>query len=224
VLESSCGQKFAAEGRAHGRRAGRPAAARHGVAGSPGRPVRRRPARRPRTSGRASRRGPPRQPVLRRIMPTSSGFASEAHRRATEDGRAREAYGGGFGSGAARIQHRLLAGRLCRRRPEPSRRSPVGHRGQHFPARGRGGDVALPPSPPPSFGREHGRRVSRRASPVPPGLGRFAAAGGRRATPGRCRTPATPPGRRRPSPGRSSEPRSPSCHQVWEPLPRNGDV
>jgi hypothetical protein len=35
--------------------------------------------------------------------------------------------------------------------------------------------------------------------------------------------PATPPGRSRPSPGRSSEPRSPSCHQVWEPLPRNGD-
>jgi hypothetical protein len=33
-----------------------------------------------------------------------------------------------------------------------------------------------------SFGREHGRRVSRRASPVQPGLGRFAAVVGRRAT------------------------------------------
>jgi hypothetical protein len=34
----------------------------------------------------------------------------------------------------------------------------------------------------PSFGFEHGRRLRRRASPVRPGLGRFAAAGGRRAT------------------------------------------
>jgi hypothetical protein len=60
---------------------------------------------------------------------------------------------------------------------------------EHVPARGRGGDVALPPSPPPSFGREHWRRVRRRASPVPPALGRFAAGGGRRATPGRRRPP-----------------------------------
>jgi hypothetical protein len=60
------------------------------------------------------------------------------------------------------------------------RRSVIGV--EHFPARGRGGDVAPSPSPRSSFGREHGRRVRRRASPLPPGLGRFAAAGGRRAT------------------------------------------
>jgi hypothetical protein len=60
------------------------------------------------------------------------------------------------------------------------RRSVIGL--EHSPARGRGG--ALAPSPPSSFGREHGRRVRRRASPVQPGLGRFAAAGGSRATPG----------------------------------------
>jgi hypothetical protein len=43
------------------------------------------------------------------------------------------------------------------------RRSVIGV--EHFPARGRGGDVALSPSPPPSFGREHGRRARRRRRP-----------------------------------------------------------
>jgi hypothetical protein len=120
---------------------------------------------------------------------------ANAHRRATEDGRAREAGGGGFGAGAARIQHRLLGGRLCRRgRSHPGgRRSVIGV--EHFPARGRGGDVARSPSPPSSFGREHGRRVRRRASPVPPGLGRFARPEVV-APPGRWRTPATPRGGR----------------------------
>jgi hypothetical protein len=186
-------------------------------------PVRRRPARRPRTSGRASRHGPPHQPVPRRIRPTSAGFASECPPSSDEDGRAREAGGGGFGAGAAHIQHRPLGGRLCRRRPEPpgGRRSVIGV--EHFPARGRGGDVALSPSPPSSFGRQHRRRVGRRASPLPPGLvvspqpelvAQPQAVADR---------PAQSPGRSRTSPGRSSEPRSPSCHQVWEPLPRNGD-
>jgi hypothetical protein len=113
-LESRCGQRFAAQSRAQGRRAGRP--------GWPvrRRPVRRRPARRPRTSGRASRRGPP----------TPAGTATDradivglrernAHRRATDDGRARQAGGGGFGAGAAHIQHRPLAGRPCRRSAGP---------------------------------------------------------------------------------------------------------
>jgi hypothetical protein len=67
------------------------------------------------------------------------------------------------------------------------RRSVIGV--EHFPAPGRGGDVALSPTPPSSFDREHERRASRRASPLRPGLGCFAAARGRRATPGRLRTP-----------------------------------
>jgi hypothetical protein len=135
-------------------------------------------------SGRASRRGPPRASRYCdgcRHRPVSRAHAD---RRATGDGRAREAGGGGFGSGAARIQHRPLGGRLCRRRPEPipavagrssgSNTSPPAaaaatSRLRHRPLR-------------PSFGFEHGRRLRRRAWPVRPGLGRFAAAGGRRAT------------------------------------------
>jgi hypothetical protein len=66
------------------------------------------------------------------------------------------------------------------------RRSVIGV--EHFPARGRGGDVALSPSPPSSFGRERGRGASRRATTVQPGLSFFAAAGGRRAT-RPCRAP-----------------------------------
>jgi hypothetical protein len=95
---------------------------------------------------------------------------------------------------------------------------------EHFPARGRGGDVALSPSPPSSFGRQHGRRVRRRASPGQPGL--VVSPQPEIVAPPQAvaERPATPPGRSRPSAGRSSEPRSPPCHQVWKALPRNGDL
>jgi hypothetical protein len=166
--------------------------------------------------------------------PTPAGTATDhadivglrernAHRRATEDGRAHEAGGGGFGSRAARIQHRPLGGRLGRLRPEPSRRSPVGLGGERFLRPRPRRDVALPPSPPPSFGREHGRRLRWRASPLRPGLGRFAAAGGRRATPACWRPPGQvawafasfAPGERA---------KSPSSHQVWSLYPGMGTV
>jgi hypothetical protein len=93
------------------------------------------------------------------------------------------------------------------------RRSVIGV--EHFPARGRGGDVA--PSPPQSFGREHRRRVSRRGSPVPPGLGRFATAGGRRATPGRWRTPGHAPLVLATFARALTRATSPSRHQAWTP-------
>jgi hypothetical protein len=164
-LESRCGQRFAAESRAQGRRAGRPAAARRGVAGSPvGRfgvgPLGGHGQR----SGQPART-PPRQPVLRR-MPTSAGFAS-ACRPSSDRGRPRSRgrrWWLRIGSGA----HPAPPARRSALPPSAGahpggRRSVIGV--EHFPARGRGGDVALSPSPPPSFGRKHGRRARRRRRP-----------------------------------------------------------
>jgi hypothetical protein len=149
-LESRCGQRFAAESRAHGRRPGRPAAARRGVAGSPvGRfgvgPLGGHGQR----SGQPART-PPRQPVLRR-MPTSAGFAS-ACRPSSDRGRPRSRgrrWWLRIGSGA----HPAPPARRSALPPSAGahpggRRSVIGV--EHFPARGRGGDVAPSPSPPPS--------------------------------------------------------------------------
>ena len=72
------------------------------------------------------------------------------------------------------------------------RRSVIGV--EHFPARCGGGDVALSPSPASSFGRQHGRRLSRRASPCRLGSVVSPQPGGRRPKAVADR-PATPPGR-----------------------------
>jgi hypothetical protein len=174
-LESSCGQRFAPEGRAHGCRAGRPAAARQGLAGSP---VSRFGVGLLGGHGRAV--GPaggdaPRPPVLRRIVPTSAGvasaiptverprtvaLASPAAVASNREPRASSTACSEVGSAAVGRSH------------SGGRRSVIGV--EHFLARSRGGDVALSPSPPSSFGREHGRRLRWRASPLRPGLGHFA--------------------------------------------------
>jgi hypothetical protein len=106
----------------------------------------------------------------------------------------------------------------------PSRRSPV-IGVEHFPARGRGGDVALSPSPPPSV-----IRLRAWASTEAAGVARAAWPRSFRRSRRSSRhqavakRPAKSPGRSRPLPRRSSEPRSPSCHQVWELYPAMGTV
>jgi hypothetical protein len=189
-------------------------------------PVWGRPARRPRRSRRAGRRGPPaRPPVPRRIMPTSSAFTSAMPTvRATEDGRAREPGGGGFGSGAARIQYRVFDAAAGGRSRSGGRRSVIGV--ERF----------LRPRPRrcrPAFAIRHLRLCHSAASM---GVDR----GGARRPCGRGSVVSPQPelvarsqavtdraakssGRSRSSPGPSSEPRSRSCHQLWEPLPRSGD-
>jgi hypothetical protein len=125
-------------------------------------------------------------------------------------------------SGGARIRHRLLRARLDRGRPEPCWRSLVGRMSRTFPRARPTHDVALCHRPV-VFGREHRRRARRRRR-------RAASARSFRCGPGLVAPPpavgdrpAKSLGLSRPSPGRSSEPRSPFCHQVWGPLPRNGD-
>jgi hypothetical protein len=169
-------------------------------------------------------RTPLRQPVLRRIMPTSAGFAS-AMPPSSDRGRPRSRgprWWLRIGSGAHPAPP--AQGRLCRRRPEPIP-AVAGHRVEHFPARGRGGDVALSPSPPPSV-----IRLRAWASTEAAGVARAAWPRSFRRSRRSSRhqavakRPAKSPGRSRPLPRRSSEPRSPSCHQVWELYPAMGTV
>jgi hypothetical protein len=118
----------------------------------------------------------------------------ERHARATE-GRSRSRGRRRPSDRKARAsQHRPLGGWLGPSQPGPSWRSSVGHLAEHVPRARPRGDVALCPSPrrfrPASIGGERGGGVA-----VKPGLGRFAAARGRRATPGRWRMPSRAPWR-----------------------------
>jgi len=186
------------------------------------RPVRRRPARRPRTSGRASRRGPRRQPVLPRIVPTSSGFASAMPtvERPGTAALARPTATARIGSDASPAPPAEVGTAEIGRSDPGGRRSVIGV--EHFPARGVGGGRRALPSPPSSFGREHGPRVSRRASPC-----RLASVVSPQpevvARPGRCRTPGQVAWAVATFARALKRAKVPPCHQVWERLPRNGD-
>jgi hypothetical protein len=187
------------------------------------RPVRRRPARRPRTSGRAGRGGPYASPCrdgscrprpFRERVPTverprtvalarPAGVASDRERRASSTARSEV--------GAAAVGRSHPGGRGPR--SSGSNTSPPAaaaatsrfrHRSvRHSAAAWASSEAAgvAPAAWPRSFRRS--RRSSRHQAVA--------------------ERPATPPGLSRPLAGRSSEPRSPSYHQVWEPLPRNGD-
>jgi hypothetical protein len=174
-------RRFAAGSRAHGRRAGRPAAARQRIAGSASAC----------SAATESGRAPGAQ-----LAPAGTGtdpadilvLERNAHGRATEGRRAGEVGDGDFRAGGARIQHRLLGGRLGRGQPQASSRSSVGHLAEHPPNAAAGVTSGFAHRPvvfrPASIGVERGGGVA-----VQPGVGRFAAARGRRAIPGRWRTP-----------------------------------
>jgi hypothetical protein len=181
---------LAAGGRADGRRAGRPAAARQRVAGSACAC----------SAVRDERSGARRAPRASRYCdgPCRHPPASRAHCPRSSDRRtvalARSATVASLGG--ARIQQRLLGGRLGRRRPQPSWRSSVGHLAEHFLRARPRRDIALCHRPrrlsAASIGVERGGGAA-----VQRGVGRFAAARDRRATPGRWRTPGRPAWRSR---------------------------
>jgi hypothetical protein len=166
-------RRLAAGSRAHGRRAGRPAAARElspvrrCLLGGPGRAVG-RPAFSLASPGTATDHA-----VIRELLERNP------HSRAPKDGRAHE-----WATVASDRQERLQrrpARRAARlRHPPPSWRSSVGDLADTSPERGRGGDVALP-SPRRLLAAGIGRRARRRRA-VPPGVNRFVAARGASAT------------------------------------------
>jgi hypothetical protein len=164
---------MAAGSRAHGGRAGRPAAARElspfaVLLGGQGRAVG-RPARTPAPPGTATDHADMLELCER-----------NAHGRATE-GRSRSARSATVASDRQeRRQRRPARSAAPLRHPPPSWRSSVGHLADTSPERRRGGDVALP-SPRHLLAAGIGRRASRRRA-VPPGVNRFVAARGASAT------------------------------------------
>jgi hypothetical protein len=190
----------------HRRRAGRPAAAWQRVAGSAS------ACSAPTDERSGARSAPSPQPVLRRTMPTPSSFASAMPTvERPKDGRAREV---GDGLQIGRRAPAPPARRMARPQSAGAIVAVVGRSlAEHVPRARPRGDVALCPSPrrfrPASIGGERGGGVA-----VKPGLGRFAAARGRRPTPGRWRMPSRALGGRQPLLGRS---KSPSRHPGWKP-------
>jgi hypothetical protein len=147
------------------RRAGRPAGGRQRVAGSASACS----AARDERSG--ARSAPSPQPVLRRTMPTPSGFASAMPTvERPKDGRAREV---GDGLQIGRRAHPAPpAPRMARPQSAGAILAVVGRSlAEHVPRARPRGDVALCPSPrrfrPASIGGERGGGVA-----VKPGLGR----------------------------------------------------
>jgi hypothetical protein len=206
-------RRLAADGRAHGRRAGRPAAARELS------PVRRACSAAP-DERSGARRSALRPPVPRRTMPSSASFSSAMPTvERPKDGRAREVGDGGFRSAGAPPAPPWSEGCAA----AVSRSHPGGHRSVIWPTLPLNTAAAVPSRchRPAVFGRGHrpsseaaacraGRRESFRRSP------RCQRNAGRWLMPGRAAR------RREPSLG-SSEPKPPSCHQMWRLLPRNGD-
>jgi hypothetical protein len=162
-------------------------------------------------------------PVLRRIVPTSSGFASECP-PSSDRGRSR-----------SRGRRRWLPIGSGAHPAPPARRSALPPSAGAIPAvvaRSSGSNPSPPAAAAVTSRFRHRPSVIRprawassEAAGVAPAAWPRSLRRSRRSSRHQAvaERPATPPGRSRPSPGRSSEPRSRSCHQVWEPLPRNGD-
>ena len=137
----------------------------------------------------------------------------DPHGGATAHGRAREAGDGGFRSQGARIRHRLLGGRL-----KPVSRSHAGgRRSVIWPDTSASAAAAVTSRfacrlSAASIGVERGGGVA-----VQPGVGRFAAARGSRATPGRLAN-ARPSRLAVANLGLGAQPsQSRVLHQAWKP-------